>query len=160
MKKILGILLGLFLVLGLFLMFMLFMFVGGCVNTLNTDTQSSIDKAVGAESAAVKSDGTRTFEFTDNAGKTFVLVLKPDETATWSIKGKDKVHYVSWMDFFGELQVSGLIGDKDMPIVWPANDEKGTDLGEAPLEDGYIYKSSSACRAKDPEHRLKLKEIH
>lgn len=172
------------------LMFVLSMFVIGCGNTSTrsytdeavgadtavaesdaTDASSTNVEAANEEetssertsseetsSSTTEQGGNRTYEFTDNAGKTFVLVLNSDKTATWSIKGQGKVHHVSW----GKHREGGenvRIGEHHMPIVWPEYDGHET-VVYVRIKDGYIYEDVNACNAKDPDYRLKLKEIH
>ena len=99
-----------------------------------------------------------TYEFTDEINHTWVLKLNSDETATIQLKGSNSPAYGSWSDWREGNNRIYLDFSDQAPKVWfPAGEEDCYTL--IIFDDGYIYRSNSDAKAKNPRKRLAITKV-
>ena len=99
-----------------------------------------------------------TYEFTDNAGTAWVLVINSDETATIQRKNSGGKYYGSWEDYRDiNRGVSLELSDERPGILFPSGDNYVYIMKIS--KDGYLYKDGSAHDAKNPRQRLALRKV-
>ena len=108
-----------------------------------------------------------TFEFTDNVGNVWVLVVKTNETATIGIKGRENKAYASWYKYKHMNYAKFICSGSAPTIFFPSSELMLNDYGHPTTDacgyfciDGkYIYFDSTAAEAKNPKLRLPLTKI-
>lgn len=122
-----------------------------------TSSYRSSYRSLRDEEEDAKKRGVGTYEFTDEVGHTWVIVLKSDETATCSLKDGSNLCYASWDPTNFLDYAPGLEFNDESPVVWfPSGQEK---LYLPHIVDGYLYDTGSDAQAKNPRKRLKIKKV-
>ena len=105
-----------------------------------------------------------TFEIDDGHLGPIVLTVNDDETATIKYKNGDTIYYGSWYKYdtmkYVQFHFEGeeiYVGRKAIPQLYIGGTSKF--LGNFVLLDGYLYTSSSAAKAKNPNERLEYKKV-
>lgn len=108
-----------------------------------------------------------TFEFTDNVGNVWVLVVNTNETATIGIKGRENKAYASWYKYDHMNYAQFTCSGSAPTIFFPSSELMLNDYGYPTTDacgrfciDGkYIYFNSTAADARNPKLRLPLTKI-
>ena len=113
-------------------------------NSTNTDTP--INELVGS------------YIVEDAVNAKWIIKVNEDESATIAKEGSNDIFYMSW-DYHRSygIGLSFNLGDP-IRITFP-NMEKGFQL-TACIKDGYLYRNSSAIKAKDPKLRLPINKVN
>ena len=127
----------------------------------DNSTSMEIDESNDQSSLSLSNEAsgsrfTGTYQFTDKAGKVWIVNIKDDETATIKVKGESFTYYAEWDDFpYGVPCLQ--FGFDDAPYAnFPSGKEA---MHYACIDDNYIYESNSAFSAKNPRKRLPIKKI-
>lgn len=128
----------------------------------SSDYQSLISgSATSTSSNTSKSNGSSivgTYQFTDELNHTWVLVANTDETATISTKDGNNLCYGSWHDFRVNDDGIDFSFTDEVPVVYfPSGSERCMSFNLR--DDGYIYRSRSDAKAKNPRKRLPVKKV-
>lgn len=75
-------------------------------NSTSMEIDESIDQSSSNEASGSRFTGT--YQFTDKAGKVWIVNIKDDETATIKVKGESFTYYAEWDDFPMEFLVCSL----------------------------------------------------
>ena len=132
---------------------------------LNENANSDLNQDI--ESNQDENTLVGTYEITEdsNSPKTIILTVNADETATMRYKDSEHIHYGSWYKYshmkyakFHFVEESNWATNlSTIPSLYFRAASK--DLDNFVIMDGYLYSSSNAADAKNPNERLKLKRI-
>ena len=113
-------------------------------NSTNTDTP--INELVGS------------YIVEDAVNAKWIIKVNEDESATIAKEGSNDIFYMSW-DYHPShgIGLSFNLGDP-IRITFP-NMKEGFQL-TACIKDGYLYRNSSAIKAKDPKLRLPINKVN
>lgn len=120
----------------------------------NLQNQEKVDRSV-VDIQEDRSDGRieGSYELTDALNNKWILTLNNDRTATLDIKGTNSLFYGSW-----SVSRSGIwLNFSQCPIVFPSK-AKGF-VGHGEINNGYLYRTLSEAKAKNPRQRLPIRKI-
>ena len=106
-----------------------------------------------------------TFEIDDGHLGPIVLTVNDDGTATIKYKDSETIYYGSWYKYdnmeYAQFHFDGEQIYINRPKAVPQLYIGGTSvfLRDFVLLDGYLYASSNAAKAKNPNGRLKFKRV-
>ena len=98
-----------------------------------------------------------TYEFTDEAGNTWQIILNSDETALFEPQGGGSKRYGSWDYLPYYFPCLNISHDESPTIYFPDGPDSWIDY--VCITDGYLYASNIAAKAKNPNKRLPIKKI-
>lgn len=127
----------------------------------DNSTSMEIDESNDQSSLSLSNEAsgsrfTGTYQFTDKAGKVWIVNIKDDETATMNIKGNSYMYYAEWDDSPYGVPLLQFGWDDSPYALFPSGKEG---MSYACIDDGYIYCSNTAFSAKNPRKRLPIKKI-
>lgn len=135
------------------------------VNEVFEENEKQAEQQMLEEEQAEQESLVGTYEIDDGHLGPIVLTVNDDETATLRYKNDDTIYYGSWYKYdhmkYAQFHFEGEQIYVNRPKAVPQLYIGGTSkfLRDFVLFDGYLYTSSSAAKAKNPNERLEYKRV-